>query len=373
MTNVFISLGVVATIFALWYLRWSYHAKRFQQSGYVPAAPGLAGKSFFAFGAWLLTTLAVGKVKVKKTAKLPKMDHVLWAANHQFPADFAMMRRGVGRHFRMLTSANELGGFFGVLSAFCGVISVGFSKKSDGQAAADSCTKVVAERRSVLNHIVTVGAAAASVLCVITALGDGGTGAWLASAFFGWAFATMYWGVGRGGSLGIFPQGALIPENVMPEYDGTMKYGSFRPGAIKMAREAALATGELTFIVPVGIYYNRDKKKSDWTFRHLAGLRKSLGWKGKPNPKNWEPCFKNYKDVDLSTLPAAEREQVEREQAEAMAAYKASTVILAGGAVVVGEAIEITSLPEDPMLATEELRKKIADLTAQAEKLFNRR
>lgn len=373
MTNALIILGGIGAILAAWYLRWSPHAKRYQTSGYVPPAVGLAGKCFFGFGAWLLTTLAVGRVKVKRTAKLPKMDHVLWAANHQFPADFAMMRRGVGRHFRMLTSAGELGGFFGVLSAFCGVISVGFSKKSDGQAAADSCTKVVAEKRSVLGKFVTVGAMAGTALSVIVALGDGGTYAWVAAVFFAWLSATMTWGIGRGGSVGIFPQGALIPENVMPEYDGKFHYGSFRPGAIKMAQEAAAATGELTYIVPVGIFYNRDKKKADWTLRHFAGIRKALNWKGKPNPKSWEPCFKDYKDVDLSTLPAEKRAEVERLQAEAMDAYKKSGVILAGGAVVVGEAIEISSLPSDPNLATEELRKKIADLTAQAEKLFNGR
>ncbi|MBX9572436.1 MAG: 1-acyl-sn-glycerol-3-phosphate acyltransferase [Candidatus Obscuribacterales bacterium] len=375
MTNVLITLGVAAAAFALWYLRWSFHAKRYTESGYVPARPGLAGKWFFGFGAWLLTTLGVGRVKVKRTAKLPhKMDHVLWAANHQFPTDFAMLRRGVGRHFRMLTDSAQLTGFFGVLSAFCGVVSVRFKDKAkDGPAAAEACTKVVAEKRGFVNRLVTVGVAAATALSVIVALGDGGAYAWYAALFFGWAAATMTWGVGQGGSLGIFPQGALIPENEMPAYDGNFHYGSFRPGAIKMARDAAAATGEPVYIVPVGIYYNRDKKKADWTLRHFAGIRKALNFKGLRNPKAWEPCFKDFKDVDLSTLPAEKRAEVEAAQAAAMDAYKKSTVILGGGAVVVGEALEISTLNSDPMLATEEVRARIADLTLQAEKLFNGR
>lgn len=367
MLNILAYIGVPVVVAALWYLRWSYHARRYGESGYTPSRPGIFGKFLFGRGSWLLTTLAVGRVKVKRKAKLPRMDHVIFAANHQFPSDFAMMRRGTGRHFRTLTDSSQLGGFFGVLSACTGVISIRFKDKAkDGPAAAEACKRVVAERRSLLNRIITCASGAGALLGLIAFLGDGHSAALVASGLCAWLWATMTWGIGRGGAVGIFPQGALVPENLMPAYDGQFHYGSFRPGAVKMAQEAALATGEHVYIVPVGIFYNRDKSKADFTYRHLAGARKSLGWKGKRNPKAWEPCFK----VDVETLPADQKAEVLRQQEEVMEAYKKSTVVLAGGAVVVGEAIEISSLPKDPMQATEALRAKIAELTAEAEKLF---
>mgnify|MGYP003386064210 CR=1 FL=1 len=358
------SIAAIALLLGLWFVRWSKHAKRFKESGYVPAPTGLVGKFIFGRASWLLTTLAVGSVKVTKTAKLPKMDHVIWAANHQFPSDFAMLRRGAGRHFRMLTDSAQLGGVFGVLAAFMGVISVRFKEKTDGKAAQAACVNVVAEKRSTLNKVL-VGAVTLAFAGLFylncTTIGAGTSygvlgGLILLNTLLVPAgliiMSSLLWGVGRGASLGIFPQGALIPENVL-------KPTEFRPGAVRIAREAAAKSGETVYIVPIAIHYNRDA--------HTAGFLSKLSAKhrlapfifnGLRNPRAWEPCFK----VKLENVPEADRPEIERQRAEVMEAYNKSKVMLYGGSVVVGAAIDVSTLPADDLEAIEVIRLKIEDL-----------
>lgn len=302
MTYLLIAAALVAVL-GTWYLRYSKHAARFKESGYTPPASGMIAKFMYGRVCWLLRFLAVGKVKVIREVPLRGLKHAIYAANHQVPCDFAMMRAGSGSHLRMLTDSNQLGGFMGVLSAWFGVISVGFKAKTDGAAAEAACGKAVAE---------------------------------------------------DGGALGIFPQGGLIPENVLNQKE-------FRPGCIRMARAAAAESGEPVFIVPMAIYYERDPKKAGFSHRFLGKTRSMF--RGLRNPKGWgDPDFK----VKLEDLDAHERAAVEARRKAKMDAYNKSKVTAYGGTVVVGKPINVQDLPADQFEAIEVIRLEIARLLEKA-------
>lgn len=300
---------------AYWYSFWKPHALKFSRSGYVPPPTSIFGRFTFAFFCYLLTFLTVGRVKVIGRKRLPRGGHLIFAANHQLPVDFAMVRRGSFRHFRMLTSSDELKGFFGVISAFVGVISVSTRVKGDGALAESACVDVVSS---------------------------------------------------PGGALGIFPQGALLPDN-------NLRKEEFRPGVVRMIKAAQerlgysdraltsmLGGASVARIVPMAIYYRHDPVHADWTHRVFGSLRsKFLGMR---NPRHWDPIFKQ----SLEGLPAGEAAEIERLREEKLAAYKRSRVTNYGGVVVIGDPIEAASLPEDPLAAVEVIRVKIADLLEQA-------
>jgi len=299
-----------------WYTFWKPHADKFQVSGYMPPDTSVFGKFWFNVASRFLVFMTVGRVKVVRLAPLPTGDEsVIFASNHQYPPDFAMLRIGSKRHLRMLTSSDELKGFFGVIAAFLGVISVAFREKSDGAAAEEACVRAVAKVR---------------------------------------------------GSLGIFPQGALIPRNIL-------KKEEFRPGIVRISRKAfALQCEEVlskqraadakpVTIVPMAIYYRHDPVHADWTHFFLQKTRSM--WLGMRNPKVDDPLFK----LDVTTLGDAERAEVERLKEAKTKAYRRSHVTKYGGVVVVGEPINSLTLPEDQFEAVEVIRLKIAELLRIAE------
>lgn len=289
---------LAAIRFFIWYAEWMRHAERFSESGYVPPLAGWTSRTMFYLASRLLTFLTVGKVKVLRCPAVPYKGRVIFAANHQLPCDFAMVRLAAGRHMRMLTASSQLGGFFGVLAAWFGVISIAFKSKSDGAAAEEACVKAVAE---------------------------------------------------KDGCLGIFPQGALLPDNVLNPCE-------FRPGAVRIAQKVAAQTGEEVFIVPVAVYYERNPAKADWTHCFLKKAR--ANFLGMRDPKYYDPIFK----IDLSTLTETERARVEAERKEAVRKYKRSHVTNYGGVVVAGAPIPVSSLPSEPLEAIEVIRKQIAAL-----------
>lgn len=289
---------------ALWYSFWKKHAVKFVESGYTPPKAGRISEFFFGAACRFVTFMTVGKVRVIRSVNVPKKGRVIFAANHQIPCDFAMVRHGSGRHFRMLTAADQLGGTFGVLAAWFGVISVAFKQKSDGAAAELACTNAVAK---------------------------------------------------EDGALGIFPQGALLPDN-------NLNKSEFRPGCIRMAVKASLLSGQDVQIVPIAIHYIRDAKQAGWTHRFLKRYR-SL-FLGMRNPKHWDADFK----VDESQLGASERaELLERREAK-WKEYRRSHATNYGGVVVVGDPISICTLPHDPLEAIEVIRLEMARLLEIAKK-----
>lgn len=300
----YILIVLLAVLFSglSWFVYWNSHAKKFNQSGYTPPSSGRLAKVAFGLCSRLYTFLTVGPVKVIGAENSPRSGRTIWAANHQVPADFAMLRRGSNRHFRMLTDAGQLTGFFAVVSAWMGVISVDTREKGGGAAAEKACTKVV----SLPN-----------------------------------------------GSLGIFPQGSLLPDNALHADE-------FRPGAVRMAQNAFAETGEDVQIVPMAIHYKRDPLTAHWSQRWLNKMRS--GFYGMRNPKHWDPDFK----INIEELPAAQREELQRIREEKLQAYRKSRVTLYGGVVVVGKAIKASELPSDQLAAIEVIRLRIAELLATA-------
>lgn len=303
MTYGLIALAGLAIMTGLWYKRWAPHAKRFAEGGYVPPLTG-PGKAAYKVAAWLLTALSVGPVKVIGKKNAPKTGKVVFAANHQFPCDFAMVRRGSGRHFRMLTDAAQLTGFFGVLSAWMGIISVRFKEKSDGQVAQAACTRVLTEEAN--------------------------------------------------GAVGIFPEGSLLPDNPgMSEM--------YRPGAVRMALEAAAATGEPVVIVPMAIHYERDINRATFVQRLRAKLR-FITFPATRNPRVWNPVMKTPTDG----LNEAELADLKRRKAEIMKAHNDNHATIYRGVVVLGEPIDSRTLPADPIKAIEQIKARVIELLAQA-------
>lgn len=301
-----IAIATVAGIISLarWYSFWKKHAVKFVDSGYTPPKAGAVSEFFFAAACRFVTFMTVGKVRVIGSHKVPKTGRVIFAANHQIPCDFAMVRRGSGRYFRMLTAANQLGGLFGVISAWFGVISVAFKQKSDGAAAEQACVNAVAEDN---------------------------------------------------GAIGIFPQGALLPDNVLNKSE-------FRPGCVRMATKASALSGDDVQIVPIAIHYIRDAARADWTHRFLKRYR-SL-FKGTRNPEHWDADFK----IDAEQLPEAERAALLARREEKLKAYRRSRVTNYGGVVVVGAPIAASSLPAEPLDAIEVIRQEMARLLEIAQK-----
>lgn len=297
--------GVLAScLLAGWYKHWQEHARKFTQSGYTPPRTGRAGQLAFKLATRLLTFLTVGRVIVVNRCKSPKHGRVIFAANHQLPCDFAMLRRAANRHFRMLTAADQLKGPIGFLGAWMGVISVAFKQKSDGAAAEAACIKAVAENE---------------------------------------------------GALGIFPEGALLPDN--PNLSE-----NFRPGAVRIARAAALASGSPVQIVPIAIFYKHDRKQADWTHRFFGRFRSTF--LGTRNPRNFDPIFKESLEGKSETEVA----QIEAIREAKLRGYRKSHVTNYGGVVVVGEPIDIRDLPEDPIEAIGKIRDAVAALLVEAKK-----
>ena len=305
----FVEIGVVFAVVAGallvgWYKHWKAEARKFAQSGHTPPPTGWAGKLFFNLSTRLLCFLTVGRITVVNRHKSPKRGRVIFAANHQLPCDFAMLRHGANRHFRMLTAADQLTGLIGLLGAWMGVISVAFKQKSDGAAAENGCIKAVAEDE---------------------------------------------------GSLGIFPEGALLPDN--PNLSE-----NFRPGAVRIARAAALASGSPVHIVPIAIFYNHDRKRADWTHRLFGRFRSTF--LGTRNPRHWDPIFKE----SLEGKSESEVAQIEAIREAKLRGYRQSRVTNYGGVVVVGDAIDIRDLPEDPIEAINKIRDAVAALLVEAKK-----
>ena len=348
MSYIIVIAAALATI-AAWYKFWRGHAARFVESGYVPPATSRFGQFGFACFSYLLTFLTVGKVKVIRKARVPK-GRVVFAANHQLPCDFAMLRRGSGRHFRMLTDSAQLGGFFGVLAACGGVISVAFKAKTDGARAEQSCVAAVASRHKRISFALALLAWVGCAAAFVYAVSIGSTPLALGAAVFALAVAGM---PGEAPALGIFPEGSLLPDN--PNLDVM-----FRPGAVRIARAAGEGCGESVQIVPMAILYKHDAASADWTHRYLSGMRSMFA--GMRNPKVWNPIFK----LKLDELPEAEREEIERRKKEALEAYRKSKITNYGGVVVVGEPIDPAKLPADPIEAINEIHKVVAALYEEA-------
>lgn len=342
-------LAVVA-----WYLYWRYHAGKLQTSGHIVPDTSAFAKLMYLGASKLVGFLTIGPIKVVGKHNAPRKGRVVVVANHQIPADFAMVRSATGRHFRALGDAAQFTGFFGVLAAWIGIVTVTFKSKAERAAGQSASVKVLAMRRCGLR----LGTAFAGWLGVIgfglaTLLFCIGSELLALASFFAGCLALSL----PGGDIAfaIAPQGALMPDN-------QLKKEEFRAGAIRVAREAAQESGEPVSILPLALYYKRNPKDAHWSQRFLNCTRsKFLSMR---NPRHWDPLFK----LDLDALSPSEREDVVARRKAALAAYNHSQFTIYGGVVVVGEAIELSSLPENELEAIDVVRLKIAELLKVAER-----
>lgn len=354
MTTLIGSFALILALGAAWYLYWKPHAARFQTSGYMPPATSWMGEFVFNFLTRLLTFVTVGRVKVIGRHNSPGAGRVIYVSNHQYPVDFAMLCRGAGRHLRMLTDSGQLGGFFGVLSAYFGVISVGFGKKSDGAQAEKSCVRAVASK-----HF-RIGSGLAALIWgiaggIIISSAFGAFSSWLVPAIAAVAAFAVLCMPGSDPGLGIFPQGGLLPDD--PELAE-----HFRPGSVRIGQAASLEASEPVLIVPIGIHYRQDPKRADWTHGIFKKYRSMF--LATRNPKYWNPLFKQ----NIDGLPEAERQAIEKQREEMLAHHKKTRARIYGGVVVVGEPIDVASLPADPIEASAVLKTRVAELLAEARK-----
>lgn len=352
MTGILIVLGALAFVGSAWYIYWRKQARMLQTSGHTGPETSAIGKLAFAFFARLAAFLTVGPVIVAGK-KLPRKGRILLAANHQIPTDFALLHAGARRHYRALGDAAQFTGFFGVLSAWMGIITVKFGSKAERAAGEASSVRVLSAKKKGLRLSLSSACWLFALLALLAlCLWAAGFGLLALLALAGACLALVV--PGGDPVLAVAPQGALMPDNIL-------KQEEFRPGAVRIARAAAEISAEPVLVVPVAIYYERDSRFADWTHFLLAKTR-SL-FPTLRNPKHWNPLFK----LDLRSLSEEKRAEIEKEKKAAIDAYKNSSAPIYGGVVFVGDPIDVLSLPEDPKEAVELLRLKLLDLLALAE------
>lgn len=353
MTFLHFGMGVLALLVA-WYAFWQYHCRKLQTSGHVAPQTSLFAKLFWVGACKLTAFLTIGPVKVVGKDNSPRCGRVVYVANHQVPADFAMLAAGSRRHYRALGDAAQFTGFFGVLAAWVGIVSVTFKTKEDRAAGEAAAVNVLSARHSGWRIKYCEGLASVGLMLLFAGycymFSDP-----LCAGIFAALAVWMLCMPGGDASLAVAPQGALMPDNVL-------KREEFRAGCVRIARAAAQKTGEPVYMVPMGIRYKRDPKDAHWTHRFLKRTRSIF--LGLRNPRHWDPLFK----LNLDELTAGRRAEVEQHRKSALAAYYSSHITIYGGVVVVGKPIEISSLPEDPMEAIEQVRLAIAALCDEAEK-----
>lgn len=353
MTTLVVSGMALAGALA-WYFYWKPHARKFEQSGYTPPASSWFAEFAFGFLTWLVTFVSVGRVKVIGRERSPKSGRAIFVSNHQYPCDFAMLRRGAGRHFRMLTDSGQLKGFFGVISAALGVISVGFKNKNDGALAEQACLRSVASKHFRIGSglAALIWAVAAGILISSC---FGAFSSWLVPALAALAAVIVASLPGSDSALGIFPQGGLLPDD--PELKE-----NFRPGAVRIGQGAGELANEPVHIVPMALYYRLDPARADWTHKVLGRFRSIF--LATRNPKYWNPVFRK----STEGLPAAEVEAIEAERKAIMKAHLKARATIYGGVVVVGDPIDVKDLPSDPIEAASFIRGKVAELLSEAKK-----
>lgn len=348
-------LGLAALCIAAlcrWYFLWRAEARQLQSSGYVPPATSWIAKLFYAGISHLVAFLTVGPVTVVGKKNNLTSGRVVYVGNHQVPADFAVLYKAVGRHYRALGDAAQFPGFKGLLAAWLGVISVTYQSKEARAAGEAASVKVMAGSPPGPRFWTMVFLQVLMLGFVLLSLSFGHSLPALLAVALSFLLASS---AGGEPALTIAPQGALMPDNELRKEE-------FRAGAVRIARAAADRCGEPVHIVPVAIYYKRDPKDAHWSHRYLKRTR-SL-FLGMRNPKHWDPLFK----IDLDSLSAGKRSEVEKQRAEKLAAYKNSHFTIYGAVAVVGEPINPIQLPQDPCAAIEMVRVEIAHLLEMAKK-----
>lgn len=358
-------IGATAIFLTAWYQRWKRHAMRYSESGYTPPPTAFMVELIFSFFCRLYAFLTVGPVTtasgvleatgdgkfVFRTSPRDETGRLIFIANHQVPADFAMVRHVSNRHFRTMTSANELEGGkpMAVGSAATGVISVGFANKEDGAKATRASIKALGADyfriEPSLARFLLVGSFIAGAIALYC-----GAYIALAGAALLFVFASCMPSSEQG--FTIFPQGALLPDD--PNFDE-----NFRPGAVRIAEAVAATKGDANVkIVPIAIYLKRDKKKQHWSHRYLRKMRSSFFALRRPTTHS---IFK-IGDAELNAMSQDARSAIITEREALMSAYKKSRGPIYGAVVVRGNAIARSELPAGDIEASNALRERVRAL-----------
>lgn len=360
-----VAIACAAAFLGCWYKYWHAHALRYEESGYTPPPTSLMAELLFYAFSRAYAFVTVGPVKTL-LGTLEEVDgkfvfrrkesecdgRLVFVANHSFQPDFAMVRHAAGRHFRTMTSVNELlgGTPFAVGSAATGVISVGFDKsKNDGARAMQASVDALAadyfriERSLALTLLLGSFAAALVAIHFGSLIG-------IALALLTFLFAACSPSSEQG--FTIFPTGSLLPDD--PNFDE-----HWRPGHIKIAEGVGLRKGDGNVkIVPMAIFYIRDKKRAHWSQRFLGKQRSTFHMLRRPFS---DAVFK-LSDVELAALPESERDEILRQREEKVSAWKKSRAPLFGAVVVRGNAVSRSELPDDDIAAANEMRRRVMAL-----------
>ena len=358
-------IGATALFVTAWYQRWKRHAMHYSESGYTPPPTAFLVELIFSFFSRFYAFLTVGPITtlsgvlektedgkfVFRNSPRDENGRLIFIANHQVPADFAMVRHVSKRHFRTMTSANELEGGkpMAVGSAATGVISVGFANKEDGAKATRASIKALGadyfriERSLALTLLVGSFVAGAVALYFGSYMALGG-------AALVFIFSSCMPSSEQG--FTIFPQGALLPDD--PKFEE-----NFRPGAVRIAEAVAAAKGDANVkIVPIAIYLKRDKKQQHWSHRHLRKVRSSFFALRRPTTHS---IFK-LGEAELNAMSQEDRTAILAEREALTAAYKKSRAALYGANVVRGDAIRRSELPSNDLEAMAVLRERVRAL-----------
>jgi hypothetical protein len=82
------------------------------------------------------------------------------------------------------------------------------------------------------------------------------------------------------------------------------------------------------------------------------------------NPRYWNPIFK----LKLDELSPEERTRVEQAREQLLREFAKSKVTNYGGVVMVGDAIDASTLPQDPIEAIAVIKQEVRKLLEEAKK-----
>ena len=364
----FLYLCALLTLCGLcaWFVYWQKEARKLKQGSYSPPptswfAEWLSARvfSFFAYATVGQVTALSGRLEdsgdggfvFRQGGAENVSGRVIYVVNHATRADGAVLHKVIGRHLRVFMDSSQLGGIMPYMCALAGVISVHHRSKEERTKSVEAAVEALSAKYFRIPKLVARSVTIAALVTMAAAI-TGGAPFLAYAALLAICLVGSFSGSEPG--LAIAPEGALLPDN--PELSQP-----WYAGAVRIARQAQARSGEPVKIVPVALCYRYEPKLSDWG-RVLFSKTRKL-WPSKRHP-SWQPEFQ----VELDSLPLDERPALLQRRAEIVAEFEASHHELFGAVVACGNAIEADQLPADEKEATEQLRRRVLCLLAEAQK-----
>lgn len=197
---------------------WLAEGRKMQESGYLPPAPSIFAKLFWAISTRVLGFLLVGPIRVIGRENLTVKGRKVFVPNHTYELDFDLVAVATRTSFRYMTSTAELRGLRGAFGAWTGAIPVNTKVQGGGEAALNASVEAIQESYS--NNFL------------------------------------------------IFPQAGLRD---------CLKRDEFKTGFARLAYSVYAETGAPCFVIPMALLYLREPQHKTWSHLFFSRLRRLFG------------------------------------------------------------------------------------------------